>query len=368
MTLIYCFVIIPANSKITLRAMNQHTLPEPVTTAQRIKNIQKSIRSADIELRAKYSFLNHQNTIGLCICLLSLAGMVGTGAAYIAGMIPAWLCIIVATVFASISHELEHDLIHKLYFKNKVAVQNLMMAIVWLMRPNTVNPWYRRTIHINHHKKSGTEDDIEERVIGNGMKFGFKRVLISLDAFLSISLRRKELRSMKGYQYLQFVLRGAPLAHVFIICFYSFVAFHTYDYFAPYLALSTSYPVWLTSTVSVLNVLAVVWILPNALRAFCLNSITTLMHYYGDVDSLLKQCQVMNHWALLPIHLLSFNFGTTHTIHHFFVTQPFYLRQMVAKKILPVMQENGIRFNDFASLFRANRFAENGDLSTTSAR
>lgn len=343
--------------------MSKDNLPEPLTAAQKIKNIQKSIRLADTELRGKYSFLKHQNTIGLCICVLSLAGMIGAGLAYITGMISAWLCILVATVFASISHELEHDLIHKLYFKKNRLVQNAMMAIVWLMRPNTVNPWYRRTIHINHHKKSGTEDDIEERVLGNGMEFGFKRILISLDGFLSISLRRKELRSMKGYRYLQFVLRGAPLAHIFIACFYSFVAFHAYNYFAPGLALSTNYPLWLTSVVSVLNVLAVVWILPNALRAFCLNSITTLMHYYGDVDSLLKQCQVMNHWALLPVHVLSFNFGVTHTIHHFLVTQPFYLRQMVARKVLPVMKENGIRFNDFSSLFRANRFKKEGEPS-----
>lgn len=338
--------------------MSISNLSEPLTTAQRIKNIQKSIRSADAELRARYSFLKHQNTIGLCICLLSLAGMIGTGLAYISGLIPAWLCIVVATMFASISHELEHDLIHKLYFKENQLIQNAMMAIVWLMRPNTVNPWYRRTIHLNHHKKSGTEDDIEERVLGNGMKFGFKRILISLDGFLSISLRRKELRSMKGYHYVQFVLRGAPLAHVFVVCFYGFVAFHTYNYFAPSLALSTDYPPWFTSVTNVLNLLAVVWILPNALRAFCLNSITTLMHYYGDVDSLLKQCQVMNHWTLLPVHILSFNFGSTHTIHHFLVKQPFYLRQMVARKVLPVMKENGIRFNDFSSLFRANRFAD----------
>jgi len=345
--------------------MSELNLSESVSTAQRIKNIQKCIRAADAELRAKYAFLNHQNTIGMCICLLSLAGMLGSGLAYLNGIIPAWLCIVVSTMFASVSHELEHDLIHKLYFKKNPIVQNGMMAVVWLMRPNTVNPWYRRTIHINHHKNSGTENDIEERVIGNGMKFGFKRILISLDGFLSISLRRKELRSMKGYGYLQFVLRGAPLAHVFIICFYSFVLFHAYNYFAPYFALSTDYPQWLTSAMNGLNILAVIWILPNALRAFCLNSITTLMHYYGDVDSLLKECQVMNHWALLPFHILSFNFGTTHTIHHFLVTQPFYLRQMVAKKVLPVMKENGIRFNDFASLIRANRFADHGDLPMT---
>lgn len=338
---------------------------EPLTAAQRIKNIQRSIRSTDIELREKYAFLKHQNTIGLCICLFSLAGMVGSGVAYVNGLIPIWACIVISTIFASISHELEHDLIHKLYFNKKLRVQNAMMMIVWLMRPNTVSPWYRRTIHFNHHKKSGTEDDIEERVLGNGMKFGFKRILISLDAFLSISLRRKELGQMKDYRYLQFVLRGAPLAHIYVILLYGFVAFHAYDYFAPSFNLSVAYPLWFSSVIDVLNLVAVVWLLPNALRAFCLNSVTTLMHYYGDVDSLLKQCQVMNHWALLPMHLFCFNFGATHSIHHFFVKQPFYLRQMVAKKVHPVMKANGIRFNDFASLIRANRFAKSGETAVT---
>jgi fatty acid desaturase len=66
--------------------------------------------------------------------------MISTGLAYIADMIPAWACIVMATVFASVSHELEHDLIHRLYFKKNALIQNIMMAIVWVMRPNTVNP------------------------------------------------------------------------------------------------------------------------------------------------------------------------------------------------------------------------------------
>jgi hypothetical protein len=45
-------------------------------------------------------------------------------------------------------------------------------------------------------------------------------------------------------------------------------------------------------------------------------------------------------------------------MHHFVVSQPFYLRQMVAHKVYPVMKENGVRFNDFGSILRANRFAK----------
>lgn len=331
---------------------------------QRIKNIQLAIRNEDAQLKYTYPILNHQNAIGLIICLTALAGMIGTGAAYIYGFIPAWLCIVMATIFASISHELEHDLIHRLYFKKNAFIQNMMMAIVWLMRPNTVNPWYRRSIHFNHHKTSGTEDDIEERVIGNGMKFGWKRLLISLDGFLSISLRQKELRNMKDYSYFKFVLKGAPMAHIFVALFYGFIGFHSFDFIAQQVQLNIVYPELLLTVVDIINIAAVVWILPNALRALCLHNITALMHYYGDVDSLLKQCQVMNHWALLPIQLFSFNFAATHTLHHFVVSQPFYLRQMVAKKVYPVMKENGVRFNDFGSLLRSNRFSTSGEIDS----
>jgi fatty acid desaturase len=333
---------------------------------QKIKNIQQAIRLADGELRIKYPVLNHQNTIGLIICLTAFVGMISTGLAYIAHMIPAWACIVMATVFASVSHELEHDLIHRLYFKKNAFIQNTMMAIVWIMRPNTVNPWYRRGIHFNHHKTSGTVHDIEERVLGNGMQFGWKRILISLDGFLSISLRQKELRNMKDYHYFSFVLKGAPLAHIYVALLYSFLLFHGFDFINNYYALNIVYPEFTSPLISLLNIVAVVWVLPNALRALCLHNVTAVMHYYGDVDSLLKQCQVINHWAAIPFQIFCFNFGATHTLHHFVVSQPFYLRQMVAKDIYPVLKENGVRFNDFASLLRSNRFNKTQTQASTS--
>lgn len=323
-----------------------------------IANIKQAIRQADAELKQRYPFLLNQNAIGLTICLVALLGMIASGYAYIAQWIPAWACVMLSAFFASISHELEHDLIHRLYFRKKPFVQNTMMAIVWIMRPNTVNPWFRRNMHFNHHKVSGTKDDIEERVLGNGMAFSLKRIIISLDGFLSISLRIKELSSMKGYHYLSFVSKGAPLAHLYVIGLYGFLAFHLYDAFNLNETFGLSYSPLLLQAIDVLSIVMVVWILPNLLRALCLHNITAALHYYGDVDSLIKQCQVMNHWSLIPIQLFCFNFGATHAMHHFVVSQPFYLRQMVAKQVYPVMKENGVRFNDFASILRANRFAK----------
>ena len=59
---------------------------------------------------------------------------------------------------------------------------------------------------------------------------------------------------------------------------------------------------------------------------------------------------------LLPLQLFCFNFGSTHGIHHFVVRDPFYLRQMIAPGAHKVMRDNGVRFNDFNTLVRRNRY------------
>jgi hypothetical protein len=65
---------------------------------------------------------------------------------------------------------------------------------------------------------------------------------------------------------------------------------------------------------------------------------------------------VWNRWWLLPFHLFCFNFGSTHAIHHFVVGEPFYVRQWTAREAHAVMRDMGVRFNDFGTFRRANRF------------
>src|SRR3546814_19753819 len=76
----------------------------------------------------------------------------------------------------------------------------------------------------------------------------------------------------------------------------------------------------------------VVWLAPNVLRVFCLHFVSSNMHYYGDVESgnIVQQCQVLNPWWLWPAQLFCFNFGATHAIQHFVVSQPFYVRPLTA--------------------------------------
>ena len=102
--------------------------------------------------------------------------------------------------------------------------------------------------------------------------------------------------------------------------------------------------------------MVVVLVAPNVLRSFCLNFVTSYMHYYGGVSTLMQQTQILRPWFLLPMQLFCFNFGSTHAIHHFVVSQPFYLRQMVARAAHEAMRANGVRYNDFSTFESGNRY------------
>ena len=167
-----------------------HTAPNPLTE-QQIRRIVAAIRADEQRLRARYPILQHQDALGVAILCFSLLGMIASGYLYFIGVLPAYLSIPISALFASLSHELEHDLIHRLYFKHKPAVQNFMMLVVWIMRPNTINPWYRRDIHILHHKVSGTPQDLEERLVGNGVTHPLVRLIVMADSFIGILIRTR---------------------------------------------------------------------------------------------------------------------------------------------------------------------------------
>jgi fatty acid desaturase len=86
--------------------------------------------------------------LGLGLLLVSVCGFTAAGCLYFYAVIPAWCCIIIAALSASTAHEIEHDLIHQQYFKSTSAVYHFMMFMVWIIRPNTVNPYYSKGIHL----------------------------------------------------------------------------------------------------------------------------------------------------------------------------------------------------------------------------
>ncbi|AWY42192.1 fatty acid desaturase [Pseudomonas putida] len=334
--------------------------PQRLNAAQRSAHIREVVLAKGVELRERYPILRHQDAIGAGILAFALAGMIGSAALYMTGYLAWWACLLLNAFFASLTHELEHDLIHSMYFRKQRVPHNLMMGLVWLARPSTINPWIRRHLHLNHHKVSGTETDMEERAITNGEPWGIARFLMVGDNMMSSFIRM--LRAKTWAQKISIVQRTlkvyAPLALVHWGAWYVFLGFHAANGVAHLLGAPIE---WSATTLSVMNVIdiaAVVIIGPNVLRTFCLHFISSNMHYYGDVElgNVMQQCQVLNAKWLWPLQAFCFNFGSTHGIHHFVVKEPFYIRQMTAPVAHKVMREMGVRFNDIGTFARANRF------------
>ena len=340
--------------------------PQRHNAAQRSAHIREVVLAKGMELRERYPILKHQDALGAGILAFALAGMIGSAALYITGHMAWWVCLLLNAFFASLTHELEHDLIHSMYFRKQRVPHNLMMGLVWLARPSTINPWIRRHLHLNHHKVSGTETDMEERAITNGEPWGFARLLMVGDNMMSafIRLLRAPTWAHK-WNILKRVFKVyAPLALLHWGAWYVFLGFHAANGIAYLMGSPIEWSATTLSVMQVIDIAAVVIIGPNVLRTFCLHFISSNMHYYGDVElgNVLQQCQVLNPWWLWPLQAFCFNFGSSHGIHHFVVKEPFYIRQLTVPVAHKVMREMGVRFNDFGTFGRANRFVRKNEL------
>ncbi len=348
-----------------------------LTDAEKVQIIRARVQAAGDQLKARHAWLAHQNLIGLVIQLGSVSGMVLMAVLYLQGIVPAWVTIVASAIFASFTHEMEHDLIHHMYFKHQPRMQTFLLLLGWVARPSTINPLMRREIHFNHHKYSGLTVDLEERGITNGVPWGIKRLLMLADGMLSIILRPIEMQSM-SQQYVKEVLKPtsqasfrkilrrkalsyAPLGNIFWAAWHVFFVWHAIDLTTTWLGTPVAWSSTMLSVMDVLDAFAVCLLIPNVIRSFCLHFISSSMHYYGDIEpgNIMQQTQVFTHPVFWPFHLFCFNFGSTHGIHHFVVGQPFYLRQMIAKEGHAVMREMGVRFNDFGAFKRANRWLVN---------
>jgi fatty acid desaturase len=335
-------------------------MPASLNDTEKTARIREVAGRASEELRRRHPWLEHQDAIGLGILVFSLSGMAGCAWLYWQGAMPAWLCVPLVAICASLVHELEHDLIHYMYFRDRPVVHNLMLAIGWLVRPSTINPWIRRRIHLHHHKHSGTRTDVEERGITNGEPWSARRLLMIGDGLLAILLRAVAKKGLRpaGRTVFRGLAAYFPVGWIHFFVWYWFLGFHAIDG----LGTVAGHPVaWSETTLAnmrVVDFLTVVLIGPNVLRSFCLHFVSSNMHYYGDVQdrNIMQQTQVWNRRWLWPFHLFCFNFGSTHAIHHFYVKDPFYIRQWTARPVHVVMRDVGVRFNDFDTFRRANRF------------
>lgn len=278
-----------------------------------------------------------------------------SSALYIQSVIPWWLCLMINAICLSVLREIEHDLIHNLYFRAQPIVQNLMMLAVWPFLGNLPHPWYRRKMHLNHHRTSGHEEDFEERLIGNGLKFGPLKILAMLEPGLASLFRQKEFRQIPFYKSGEFFRALFPVATFYLLALYGWLFGHAASWLAG--LDGGTLPAACSSVLSALDVIAVVFVLPNMLRQVSVQIISSNMHYYGDIDSRLQETQVMNAWYLFPLNLFCCNFGSTHSIHHFVVNQTFYMRQLVAPQAHAAFRKYVVRYNDAATILRGNRYA-----------
>lgn len=336
------------------------TDPQHWSDQQKTEYVRREVTAAGVALRERHTWLRHQDAIGAAIMIGSLGGMLACAWAYAAGHLALWLCIPMVAIFASFTHELEHDLIHRMYFRNRPWAHNLMMLAGWIARPSTINPWIRRHLHLHHHKHSGTETDLEERGITNGERWGLLRMVMLFDGILAIVLRlhRAPNARLRARMLIRGLIAYFPLGWLHWGTWYVFLGFHGGNLVASTMGTQIGWSADTVAMMAVVNLVTAVWIAPNLLRSFCLHFVSSNMHYYGDVEdgNVVQQTQVMQPRWMLPFQLFCFNFGSTHAIHHFVVKEPFYVRQATAATGHRVLREIGVRFNDTGSFARANRY------------
>lgn len=126
--------------------------------------IRAAITEDEKRVRARYPWLRHQDALALAIWACSLAVIVVSIVGYARGVVPLLVTFPLVAFAASMLHELEHDLIHQLYFRKNAWVHNVMLFGIWIAKLS-LDPWYRRDLHLLHHKSSGQIEDIEEQFL-----------------------------------------------------------------------------------------------------------------------------------------------------------------------------------------------------------
>lgn len=388
----------------------------------RVRAIREALSEAAEDARARLPWLlsagQQQDAVGLAILLGSACALVALFCAYGRGLVPALLVVPLAALLTSFLHELEHDLIHSLYFRGRhlalpfasffsrgfspgaspaspaslpgprLSAIDAALAVCYAFRPSTINPWARRTLHLNHHRASGSAGDLEERSITNGLAWSPLRLLATGDNLLAILLRpHQTLREMRAYLRAQpAAVKGDPQARVRMIAVnglgYAPLGFVHYALWWSFLVLGElslalggaagSPPALLAAAFGLANAAPPAWLwpalrfyavtfgAPQFLRTFCLHLVSSNVHYYRGgtrAPALADQTQIVDSPLFWPFQLFCFNFGATHALHHFAPAQTFYLRQAVSgdARVRAALKAGGVRFNDFGTFGRGNR-------------
>lgn len=320
---------------------------DSATSRAASQRVRAAIVAEDARIRAAWPLLRAewQSWLALAIWAVSLTAMIVFVASYAAGLLSALVVIPLVAFSASLLHELEHDLIHGLYFRGRARVTDAMLTGIWIAKLS-LNPWTRRSWHLNHHRRSGQVDDVEERLIGLGMRSAPARLAIAIFPWLSVFIVREVTEAAGGRFRIR--RRGAffslerAIEYVDVVFYLAPLLAAAVTYGAPrLLAGSPTYAATAVAAAAVARVVLFAWALPNVLRHASLVIMSSCSHYYEDVapGNVQEQNQILRHWLFTPLQLFCVNFGAEHVIHHYVVHQPFWMRHAVRKLAWRVLEE-----------------------------
>jgi len=375
---------------------------------ERVRLVRRALTEAAEAVRAENPLLysaRTQDAVGLAVLAGASLALLALFSLHYVGAAPWYAVVPAAALLTSLLHEVEHDLIHQLYFRGRrlslpivssftdafsVSAVDAALALCYAFRPSTLQPFARRALHLHHHRAAGSASDLEERSITSGMPWGPLRLATTGDNLLAVLLRpRRTVHEMRAYLRAQpAAVRGdararlglvyanalgyAPLGVAHYLAWWSFLAVGLAarlagaapaSLLAPALgalglggvggATAAAASLW-----GALRFYAVTFGAPQFLRTFSLHAVSSNIHYYKGgrrAHSIVDQCQVVDSPLFWPLQLFCFNFGATHALHHFLPSQTFYVRQAVSARVRPALVAAGVRFNDLGTLARANR-------------
>ena len=279
------------------------------------KIISQAIKQAEIDLRSKYSVLKQQDLVGFGIFIGSLLSIALCWTYYIQyGDTYTEYIIVVLLIafFTSFLHELEHDLIHNLYFKRNIMMQDIMFMCIWLAKLHG-NPWFRRELHLKHHIISGQRDDAEERLIGLGIPISLKRMAVTIHPYGSLIIMSTVSKDAKWLDVKRMNLTTMPIATIFFILNKLYILYILIMYIVGY----NNFHNYISSNIwKFIYSSNILICLPNILRQSCLVLMSNCSHYYGDIPekSVFYQNQILDHPIFYPFQLFCVNFGTYKSI------------------------------------------------------
>jgi fatty acid desaturase len=205
--------------------------------------------------------LKFQDAIGVAFLALAAIGCIGSGAAYVFGALSFWACIGINAFLLAVVREIEHDLIHNLYFRGRPRIQNAMMLAVWPLLANLPHPWFRRRMHLLHHRTSGQDEDFEERLIGNGMKFGPLKLLAMVEPVAAMFLRRKEMATIPFYSAKKSAAACFPVVYLYYVVLLSFAFYQAASWGLAMFGAPLARAAALHDSIVFVNILVVTWAL-----------------------------------------------------------------------------------------------------------